>query len=66
MTLPPRERLFLYAVAGACALYLAVAAFVLLDDIRCRRAGRGRWARLDQLLADAEENASILRTGETP
>lgn len=57
-----RERVLLYAALGAIAVYLAVAAYVLVDDYRCRQLGRGRWARLDQLLADAEETAAILRT----
>lgn len=65
MNLPARERLFWYAIAGACVAYLALAAFVLVDDLRCRRLGRGRWSRLDQLLSDAEENAAILRSSES-
>jgi hypothetical protein len=49
-------------LVGLMAAYLAIAAYVLIDDARCRRRALERAShQVDQLIADAEENAAARR-----
>lgn len=56
-----REHLLTGFLVGLGLVAVALAAYVIIDDLHNRSQMSGRWALIDQALADAAENAALVR-----